>query len=175
MNVKLASTLKLRSTEFADVNAVAKLIYDVCEADGDVTVAVTPEELERQWHNKDFNPEMDTYVVETDDKHIIGYGEFINEKDHAHLGIDVYVHHQCERAGILAALISRLEERAREDMNLICECSFAVPWMARMKMRKRRMKPKAILSSAITGAWKLNWMHCLPHLSGLMALNCVRS
>jgi mycothiol synthase len=118
MNVKLASTLNLRSTEFADVNAVAKLIYDVCESDGDITVAVTPEELERQWHNKGFNPETDTYVVETNDGHVIGYGEFINEKDHAHLGIDVYVHHQYERAGILAALINRLEERACEDMKL---------------------------------------------------------
>ena len=41
----LSANLSLRPVQWADLNAVAKLIYDVCEADGDTTVAVTPEEL----------------------------------------------------------------------------------------------------------------------------------
>ena len=42
--------LKLRNTTWADVKAVADLIYAVCEADGDVTVAMSAEELEHEWH-----------------------------------------------------------------------------------------------------------------------------
>jgi len=114
----LAPDLSLRLTRWADVEAVAQLMYDVCEADGDVTVATTPEELNSQWHSEGFNPEADTCVVETKDGHIIGYGEFANEKDHAHLGSDIYVHHQCEREVVLAALINFVDERAREEMKL---------------------------------------------------------
>jgi mycothiol synthase len=110
--------LNLRATKWADVHAVAKLIYDVCEADGDVTVATTPEELERQWHSAGFDPEADTSVVETEGGHIVGYGEFANENDHAHLGSDIYVHHQYERDLILGALMKFVNERAREEMKL---------------------------------------------------------
>lgn len=114
----LDSSLNLRATKWADVNAVAQLIYDVCEADGDTTVAVTPEELKSQWQSLGFNPETDTCVVETRDGHIVGYGEFINEKGHAHLGSDVYVHHKYDREIILAALMSFVEDRARAEMKL---------------------------------------------------------
>ena len=114
----IADKIKIRLARWADVDAVAKLIYDVCEADGDVTVALTPQELKHQWHSEGFDPETDTCVVETEDGHIIGYGEFVNEREHAHLGSDVYVHPQCEREGILAALMKFVEERAREEMKL---------------------------------------------------------
>lgn len=114
----LDAGLNLRLTRWADVNAVAQLMYDVCEADGDVTVTTTPEELNHQWHSEGFNPETDTCVVETKDGHVIGYGEFVNEKDHAHLGSDIYVHHQCERDVVLATLINFIDERAREEMKL---------------------------------------------------------
>ena len=82
----IADKIKIRLARWADVDAVAKLIYDVCEADGDVTVALTPQELKHQWHSEGFDPETDTCVVETEDGHIIGYGEFANEREHAHLG-----------------------------------------------------------------------------------------
>jgi mycothiol synthase len=118
MNVNLDSTISLRSTQWSDLNAVAILIYNVCEADGDITLAVTPEELEHQWHGEGFNPETDTCVVETKDGRVIGYGEFINHKDHAHLGSDVYVDHQYKRDDILLALMKWVEERARQEMSL---------------------------------------------------------
>ena len=53
----IADKIKLRLARWADVDAVAKLIYDVCEADGDVTVALTPQELKHQWHSEGFDPE----------------------------------------------------------------------------------------------------------------------
>ncbi len=45
----------LRPAQWADRDAVAQLIYDVCEADGDVTVAVPPEELENEWKANRFS------------------------------------------------------------------------------------------------------------------------
>ena len=42
----LDPSLNLRPVQWTDRDAVAQLIYDVCEADGDVIAAVTPEELE---------------------------------------------------------------------------------------------------------------------------------
>ncbi|NOT03486.1 MAG: GNAT family N-acetyltransferase [Anaerolineales bacterium] len=114
----LNSTLNLRATQWADVHAVAKLIYDVCEADGDVTVASTPEELEHEWHSDKFNPESDSYVIETKDGQVIGYGEFYNEKDHAHLDADIYVHPRFKGLGLIDVLLKNIEERSREEMKL---------------------------------------------------------
>jgi len=74
----LAPGLQLRSAQWADLNAVTQLIYDVCEADGDVTVAVTPEELKLEWQTPGFNIETDGLVVVTKDGRIVGYEEFVN-------------------------------------------------------------------------------------------------
>lgn len=114
----LDTNLSLRATKLADVHAVAKLIYEVCEADGDVTVATTPEDLNNEWHSEKFNPETDSCVIETNDGQIIGYGEFYNEKDHAHLGADIYVHPQFKERGLINVLLQKVEERAREEMKL---------------------------------------------------------
>lgn len=87
----LDSNLKLRNATWADVNAVADLIYAVCEADGDVTVATTPEELEHEWKNSaGFNPETDSFVAVAEDGRVIGYIEVFNVKDHADLNMDGY-------------------------------------------------------------------------------------
>ncbi|RPJ28778.1 MAG: hypothetical protein EHM33_03280, partial [Chloroflexi bacterium] len=43
----LSAGLKLRPAQWADLKPVTQLILDVCIADGDPTVAVTSEELER--------------------------------------------------------------------------------------------------------------------------------
>lgn len=114
----LDSTLSLRATQWADVDAVAKLIYDVCEADGDVTVAITPKELENEWHSEKFNPETDTYVIETKDGQLIGYGEFYNVKDHCHLGADIYVHPHFKGRRLIDVLLKSVEERSRAEMKL---------------------------------------------------------
>lgn len=114
----LDSTLNLRATKWADVNAVAKLIYEVCEADGDVTVAATPEELDNEWHSERFNPETDTCVIETKDGQVVGYGEFYNVKDHAHLGADIYVHPRFKGLGLVDVLLKWVEERSHEEIKL---------------------------------------------------------
>ncbi|GAB4500397.1 MAG: GNAT family N-acetyltransferase [Anaerolineales bacterium] len=110
--------LKLRTTTWADVKSVADLIYAVCEADGDVTVASTSEELEHEWKTHKFNPETDSHVIETQDGRVIAYGEFFNHQDHAHLGADLYVHPEFKGRGLFPSMLRWIEARAREDMKL---------------------------------------------------------
>ena len=117
-SIMLGADFRLRATQWADLHAVAKLIYDVCEADGDVTVAATPEDLENEWRSENFNPETDTCVIETNEGRVVGYGELFNEKDHAHLNADFYVHPEYKRLGLIDVLLNRADERAREEVKL---------------------------------------------------------
>lgn len=112
------SSLRLRATQWADLRAVAQLIYEVCEADGDVTVAATPEDLDNDWRGENFNPETDTWVIETDEGRVIGYGELFNTKDHAHLNADFYVHPEFKGRGLIDALLTRAEDRARKELEI---------------------------------------------------------
>ncbi|WKZ40311.1 MAG: GNAT family N-acetyltransferase [Anaerolineales bacterium] len=114
----LNSNLNLRPVTWADLHAVAKLIYEVTEADGDITVAVTPEELEHEWHTEGFNPETDAFLVETQAGRVVGFQDFYNVKNHAHLTIDGYVHPDFKGMGIDRALMERAEARALEEMKL---------------------------------------------------------
>ncbi len=114
----LAPGLKLRRAQWADVKSVAQLILDVCTADGDPTVAVSPEELEREWKNPGFDLEKDVWVVETDDGRIVGYEEFNNRHAHVSLVGDGYVHPEFMGRGIGTAMMRALEARAREEMEL---------------------------------------------------------
>jgi mycothiol synthase len=112
----LDTTLKLRATTWTDLNAVADLIYAVCEADGDVTVATSVEDLQNQWHASKFNPETDSHVIETQDGRVVAYGEFNNYQAHADLGADLYVHPEFKGRGLFPAMLNWIEARAREDM-----------------------------------------------------------
>ncbi|MDO9303532.1 MAG: GNAT family N-acetyltransferase [Anaerolineales bacterium] len=114
----LDSTLSLRPVQWADVNAVTKLIYDVCEADGDTTVAVTSEEMENEWKSEGFNLERDAFLVETQDGHVVGYEGFYNAKDHYDLNTDGYVHPQFKGQGIGTSLLRKIGERAQAEVEL---------------------------------------------------------
>ncbi|HRQ24159.1 MAG TPA: N-acetyltransferase, partial [Anaerolineales bacterium] len=118
IQTSLDPTLTLRAVTWTDLHAVAKLIYDVCEADGDVTVAQTPEELEHEWHTEGFNLKTDAFLVEAEDGRVVGFQDFYNIKDHAHLTIDGYVHPDFKGMGIDRALMARAEERARDEIQL---------------------------------------------------------
>ena len=117
-NIIISPSLTMRSAQWADLDAVAQLIYDVCEADGDTTVAVTPEELANEWKNEGFNLERDAFLVETQDGRVVGYEEFGNEVEHVQLYTDGYVHPEFKGLGIGTALLRAVEARAREDMHL---------------------------------------------------------
>lgn len=117
-DVSLPPTLRLRTARWTDVEAVAKLIYDVCEADGDTTVAVTPEELKHEWEEPEFKLERDAFVVETVDGRVVGFEEFSNRHKHANLQTDGYVHPEFKGLGIGTTLLRTAEKRAMEEMVL---------------------------------------------------------
>jgi mycothiol synthase len=110
--------LKLRSARWSDLEAVTQLIYDACAADGDTVVAVTAEELKHEWETPGFELEQDAFLVETHAGHVVGYEEFFNEHEHAKLRTDGYVHPDFRGRGIGTALMSIIEERARDEMTL---------------------------------------------------------
>jgi len=112
----LDSSLSLLPVQWADLNAVAQLIYDVCEADGDTTVAVTPEELKHEWHNEGFTLETDAFFVKTSDGRVVGFEEFGNVQEHYYLRTDGYVHPDFKGMGIGTSLLRRVETRAREEI-----------------------------------------------------------
>ncbi len=114
----LDPSLSLRPARWADLQAVAKLIYDVCEADGDTTVAVTPDDLKLEWQNPGFDLSRDAFLVETSDGRVVGYEEFTNSYEHAFLQTDGYVHPAFKGRGIGTTLLRVIEARAREDMPL---------------------------------------------------------
>ena len=116
--ILLAPGLALRSAQWADLNAVTQLIYDVCEADGDVTVAVTPEELKLEWQTPGFDLETDSIVAVTEAGRIVGYEEFVDEHEHSKLRTDGYVHPHFKGLGIGTALLRVIEARARQEIAL---------------------------------------------------------
>lgn len=125
MNTKLSMdettldpSLHLRPVQWSDLNAVAQLIYDVCEADGDTTVAVTPDELKHEWETPEFVLERDAYLVETSDGRVVGFEEFSNGHKHAILHTDGYVHPKFKARGIGTILLRTIEKRAVEEMRL---------------------------------------------------------
>jgi len=116
--ILLGEDLKLRPVQWRDLEAVTKLIYEVCLADGDATVAVTSDELKLEWQTPGFVLEKDAFLVETEDGRIAGFEEFNNRHMHATLEIDGYVHPDFKARGIGTTLLRTIEARAREEMKL---------------------------------------------------------
>ena len=114
----LDSTIGLRFANWNDLSAVTQLVYDVCEADGDTTVAVTEDEMKHEWKTPGFNIETDGIVAVMNDGRIVGYEEFFNEHKHAKLRTDGYVHPQFKGLGIATAMMKLIEERARKEVAL---------------------------------------------------------
>ncbi|HET9915200.1 MAG TPA: GNAT family N-acetyltransferase [Anaerolineales bacterium] len=114
----LAPGLKLRSTQWADLNSVAQLTLDVLTADGDPTFAMSPEEVEREWKTPGFELERDTWVVETAAGRIVGYEVFLEKHAHASLMGDGYVHPEYRGRGVGTTLLRALDGRAREEIRL---------------------------------------------------------
>lgn len=110
--------ISLRFAQWDDLNPITQLVYDVCEADGDVTVAVTPEEMKLEWQAPGFNIETDGIVAVTADGRIVGYEEFANEHEHSKLRTDGYVHPEFKGLGIGTSMMRLIEERARKEIAL---------------------------------------------------------
>ena len=108
----------LRPAVWSDLGAVTQLIYDVCEADGDTTVAVSLDDLRREWQTPGFRLESDAWVATAPDGRVVGFEEFNNIYEHASLQGDGYVHPQFRDLGLGSALLCALDERAQEQVAL---------------------------------------------------------
>ena len=114
----LDASLTLRAVRWDDLHVVAQLIYDICEAEGDTSVAVTPDDLANEWKYEGFNPEQDACLVEARDGRAVGYAALFDVRDHCDLSGDVYVHPEFKGLGVDAALLRAMEIRAREHVQL---------------------------------------------------------
>ena len=114
----LAPELRLRPAQWADLDAVAKLMYEAWEEDGDTTMAATPEDLMLRWQKPGFDLERDTFVVETLHGPLAGYDQFDNDYRHAILEAEGYVHPRFKGRGIGMALLRAVEQRAQEEISL---------------------------------------------------------
>ena len=114
----LGPGLRLRPVQWSDLEAVTQLVFDVCAADGDTTVAVTAEEMKHEWETPGFQLERDAFLVETSDGRVVGFEEFSNTHRHAVLRTDGYVHPEFKGRGIGTSLLRAVDQRALEEMAL---------------------------------------------------------
>lgn len=114
----LDASLTLRAACWDDVNTVAQLSYDICEAKGDTTVAFTPEDLANEWKYEGFNPEQDAFIVETRDGSVVGFAALFNVKDHCDLSGDIYVHPKFKGIGVETTLLHAMDIRAGGHLRL---------------------------------------------------------
>lgn len=105
----LDASLTLRAVCWDDLNAVAQLIYDICEAEGDTSVAVTPDDLANEWEYVGFYLEQDAFLIETSNGRLVGYAALFDISEHCELSGDIYVHPQFTGLGIDQALLRALE------------------------------------------------------------------
>jgi mycothiol synthase len=101
-----------------DVQAVAKLTYDVAQMEGDTMFVMKAEELANVWQDDAFQVERDVFVVETQDGRIVGSEEFYNESGHHRLKADGCVHPQFRGLGIGSSLLEQVARRAESEMVL---------------------------------------------------------
>ncbi len=116
-DLNLKPGLTLRNATMDDLEAVVKLVYDVCVDSGDASNAYSVEELREVWEDPNLILETDTWVVTTDNGHVVGYEEFYNGDAHAYLLGDGYVHPDFMGQGIGTAMLRALDKRAEEEMH----------------------------------------------------------
>ena len=114
----LDTALTLRAVRRVDLKAITKLIYKICEAEGDTSVAVTEEDLANEWKYEGFNLKKDAFLVETGDGRPVGYAALFDISDHCDLSGDVYIHPDFKKSGVDAALLRAMEIRADGHVRL---------------------------------------------------------
>jgi mycothiol synthase len=115
---ELDAGLTLRPARWADLQAVAQLTQTVAEMEGDALFVLSAAELAVAWKETGFDVQRDVFVVETVDGRLVGSEEFYNEHGHAQLKADGCVHPDYRSRGIGSALLEKVAERARAEMEL---------------------------------------------------------
>ncbi|HEU0297622.1 MAG TPA: GNAT family N-acetyltransferase [Anaerolineales bacterium] len=108
----------VRPAQWSDLEPAAQVIRDFLLSIDDAVSVVTPAELEREWRSEGFILETDAWVAVTAYGRVVGFEEFVNRHAHAALQGDGYVHPDFRGLGIGTALLRKVEERARKEMEL---------------------------------------------------------
>ncbi len=115
-NSQVPQGYTLRAATMDDLEAVTKLVYDVCLDGGDTSIAYSTEELKEIWEDPNLVLETDTWVVTTDTGRVVGYEEFYNVDAHAYMVGDGYVHPKFMGKGIGTAMLRAINKRADVEM-----------------------------------------------------------
>lgn len=111
----LDASLKLCTARRDDLDDVLRLISNVCKADGDTGIAVTPEDLAHEWKYEGVNLERDAFLVEILDKHVDGNEGLLNVRD-CHISADGSIHSKARELGADASLLRATEVHRREHV-----------------------------------------------------------
>lgn len=112
----LDPSLTLRPARWTDIDAVANLVHDIAEMEGDSLFVLTAEELANEWKSEGFSVERDVFVVETRDGRLVGSEEFYSDSGHCRLKADGCVHPEWRGLGIGSSLLAKIAERAQAEM-----------------------------------------------------------
>jgi len=150
----LAEGLALRTVQWEDLEAIVQLVYDVCEAEGDTSVAVTTEDLKNEWEYEGFDPCADAFLVETSDSRAVGYAALFDVKEHCDLSGDIYIHPQFKGQGVTAALLAAMEARGQEHVQ---QAPAGQRVFIRAALDNKDAQGKAVFEAAGYNAVRYHW------------------
>ena len=117
-NSGLHAGFSIRPVSLGDLEAIQRVIYAACKAEGYGTMAPSLEELAQDWKAPGFGLETDAWVVTDPTGKVVGYEIFENRFAHAALRGDGYVDPEYLNLGIGGCLLEELEGRARLEIPL---------------------------------------------------------
>ncbi|MFH2103952.1 MAG: GNAT family N-acetyltransferase [Chloroflexota bacterium] len=114
--IQLPPGFGLRPAASVDLDAIAVLIREVWQADGDPFMTETIDDLRNDWSRPGRNLTTDAWVVTAPNGQIVGFEEGLDRHGHAIILGGGYVHPEYLNLGIGTALVRRLEAWAGEHL-----------------------------------------------------------
>ena len=129
----------VRGADHSDISGITKLIFAVCEAEGDTATAVTEEELQNEWTYEGFSPQSDAFVAEDNNGNMLGYAAVYDVDRHCELSGDIYLHPDANINLIGTALLQAMQNRSMEHVPFAPE-NEAVQLRVAVDNRNERIK-----------------------------------
>jgi len=107
-----------RPAAFEDLQEVALLCREVCEAEGDVQNARSAEALQRDWSSPGFSLQHDSCILQEPGGRIVGYAALFDVHNHCKLSADLFIHPHYLHPDAVQSLLDILDRRAGEHIPL---------------------------------------------------------